>query len=142
MMNEPLRTIMTSDVITLRSDNTLGDVREILLKKRIHHVPIVDDEVLVGLVTSWDIFKLGLEVEDYQKMKVSQVMTRRLATLEPDDHIGAAAEVLMEHLFHAIPIVDAKNRLQGIVTSYDLLRYQYRKEYPENLEKFIPENMV
>jgi CBS domain-containing protein len=142
MMNEPLRTIMTSEVVSLRSDNTLGDVREILLKKRIHHVPIVDDEVLVGLVTSWDIFKLGLEVEDYQKMKVSQVMTRRLATLEPDDHIGAAAEVLMEHLFHAIPIVDNKNRLQGIVTSYDLLRYQYRKEYPENLEKFIPENMM
>ena len=68
-------------------------------------------------------------------------MTRKLATLEPDQHIGAAAEVLMEHLFHAVPIVNEAGDLVGIVTSYDILRYSYQKEYPENLEKFISENM-
>jgi len=49
--------------------------------------------------------------------------------------------VLMEHLFHAIPIVNDKHELVGIVTTYDVLRYEYNKEYPENLDKFIPENM-
>ena len=142
MMNEPVRTIMTTQVITLSPNSTLGEAREILLKKRIHHLPVVDEQrKLVGLVTSWDIFKLGKSEADYRSMKVSEVMTRRLATLEPTDKIGSVAGGLMEHLFHAIPIVNAQNELEGIVTSYDLLRYEFKKEYPENLAKFVPENM-
>ena len=142
MMNEPVRTIMTTSVITLSPNSTLGEARDILLKKRIHHLPVIDeDRKLVGLVTSWDIFKLGKSESEYHAIRVSEVMTRRLATLEPDDHIGAVAEVLMEHLFHAIPIVNGQNELEGIVTSYDLLRYEFKKEYPENLERFVVENM-
>lgn len=141
MMNERIQTIMTSQVITLSPGDTLGQAREIFMSKHIHHLPIVDGKKLVGLVTSWDLFKLGLSAVAYQDMRVSEVMTTHLATLEPDQHIGAAAEVLMEHLFHAIPIVNDKHELMGIVTTYDILRYEYQKEYPESLEKFIPDNM-
>lgn len=141
MMNEPLHTIMTANVVTLKPNNTLGDAREIFMTKRIHHIPIIEDKKLVGLITSWDIFKLGLSAVAYQDMRVSEVMTTHLATLEPEQHIGAAAEVLMEHLFHAVPIVNDKHELVGIVTTYDVLNYEYKKEYPDKLDKFIPENM-
>ncbi len=141
MMNERVHTIMTSKVITLSPSDTLGQAREIFMSKRIHHIPIVEGKKLVGLVTSWDIFKLGLSAVAYQDMRVSEVMSTHLATLDPEQHIGAVAEVLMEHLFHAVPIVNEHHELLGIVTTYDVLRYEYLKEYPENLDKFIPENM-
>ncbi len=141
MMNETLHTIMTSNVVTLSPSDTLGQAREIFMTKRIHHLPIVDGKKLVGLVTSWDIFKLGLSAVAYQDMRISEVMSTHLATLEPDQHIGAAAEVFMEHLFHAVPIVNEHRELVGIVTTYDILRYEYQKEYPASLDKFIPENM-
>ncbi len=141
MMNEAISTIMSTQLITLTPEDTLGKAREILLSKRVHHLPVVEGKKLVGMVTSWDMFKLGLSAAEYQSTKVREVMTRKLATLEPDQHIGAAAEVLMEHLFHAVPIVNEAGDLVGIVTSYDILRYSYQKEYPENLEKFISENM-
>lgn len=141
MMNETLHTIMTSNVVTLTPSDTLGQAREIFMTKRIHHLPIVDGKKLVGLVTSWDIFKLGLSAVAYQDMRISEVMSTHLATLEPDQHIGAAAEVFMEHLFHAVPIVNEHHELVGIVTTYDVLRYEYLKEYPASLDKFIPENM-
>lgn len=141
MMNEPVRSIMTTQVITLNPNSTLGEARSILLEKRIHHLPVVDGRKLVGLVTSWDIFKLGKSADEYSTIPVTEIMTTRLATLEPEDKIGAVAEVLMEHLFHAIPIVNHDYELEGIVTSYDLLRYEFRKEYPDNLDKFVPENM-
>lgn len=141
MMNERVHTIMTPNVITLAPGDTLGQAREIFMTKRIHHIPIVDGKKLVGLVTSWDLFKLGLSAVAYQDMRISEVMTTHLATLDPDQHIGAAAEILMEHLFHAIPIVNDHQELLGIVTTYDVLRYEYQKEYPESLDKFIPENM-
>lgn len=142
MMNEHLHSLMTTNVVTLTPENTLGDAREIFLQKRIHHLPIVEGKVLVGMVTSWDVFKIGKSAEECANIKIYDVMTRKLATLEPDSHLGAAAEVLMTHLFHAIPIVNEGHELIGIVTTYDLLKYAFGKEYPENLDKFVPENMV
>ena len=141
MMNELVHSHMTKDVITLTPDNTLADVRDIMLNKHIHHIPIVEGKKLVGMVTSWDLFKLGKSAEEYAGMKVSEVMTRRVATLDPDQHLGAVAEVLTRHLFHAVPIVNDEHELLGIVTSTDIIRYEHTKEYPENLEKFVGENM-
>lgn len=141
MMNERVHTIMTPNIVTLSPSDTLGAAREVFMTKRIHHIPIVEGKKLVGLITSWDVFKLGLSAVAYQDMRVSEVMSTHLATLEPEQHIGAAAEILMEHLFHAVPIVNEQRELLGIVTTYDILRYEYLKEYPENLDKFIPENM-
>jgi len=141
MMNELVQTHMTKDVITLTPDNTLADVRDIMLSKHIHHIPILDGKKLVGMVTSWDLFKLGKSADEYAAMKVSEVMTRRVATLDPDQHLGAVAEVLTRHLFHAVPIVNDEHELLGIVTSTDIIRYEHTKEYPENLEKFVGENM-
>jgi CBS domain-containing protein len=141
MMNEYVQSVMTRNVITLSSAHTLADARDILLSKHIHHIPIVEGNKLTGMISSWDIFKLGKSAEECKHIKIGDVMTTKVATLEPDSHLGAAAEVLMEHLFHAIPIVNDGRELLGIVTTYDLLKYEYSKEYPENLDKFVPENM-
>ncbi len=141
MMNEFVPAIMTTDVITLGPDSTLSEARAILLNRRIHHLPIVDGRKLVGMITTWDMFKLGKSAEEYANMKVREIMTTRLATLDEDQHIGAVAETLLEHLFHAVPIVNDHRELLGIVTATDVLRYEYSKEYPANLEKFVVENM-
>lgn len=141
MMNELVQSHMTTDVVTLGPESTLGEAREILLKKHIHHLPIVDGRRLVGMLTSWDLFKLGKSADEYKDMKVKEIMTTKVATLDPDQHLGAVAEVLTKHLFHAVPIVNDHFELLGIVTSTDIVRYEHTKEYPENLEKFIPENM-
>ena len=142
MMNEPIHAHMTKDVITLKPDSTLGEAREIMLGKHLHHLPVLEGKRLVGMITSWDIFKLGKSVEDYAGIKAREVMTTRVATLEPDQHLGAVADVLTRHLFHAVPIVNDQHELLGIVTSTDIIRYEHTKEYPENLEKFIPDNML
>lgn len=141
MMNEPVTTIMTAKVITLRPEDTLGQARDIFLSNRIHHLPIVEGEKLVGMITSWDLFKTGLSAAEYANKPISEVMTTKLAMLEPWQKIGAAAEVLMEHLFHAVPIVDESGHLKGILTTYDILKYTFRREYPQDLSKFVPENM-
>ncbi|MBC7775745.1 MAG: CBS domain-containing protein [Phycisphaerae bacterium] len=141
MMNELVHAHMTKDVVTLQPNSTLGEARDILIGKHIHHIPIVEGKKLVGMVTSWDIFKLGKSVEEYKSIKVGDVMTRRVATLDPDQHLGAVADVLTRHLFHAVPIVNDDNELLGIITSTDIIRYEHSKEYPENLEKFVIENM-
>ncbi len=141
MMNEYVTAIMTKEVITLTPDNYLEEARNLMIAKHIHHMPIVQNNKLVGMLTSWDFFKLGKATNELGSIKISEVMTTKIAALDPDQHIGAVAELLMEHLFHAVPIVNDDRELLGIVTSTDLITYEYNKEYPENLDKFIQENM-
>ena len=132
MMNEPLSSIMTTGLTTLSPDDLLDKVKKIFLTSKIHHLPVVvDNDRLVGLITSYDLCKLSVKHPDFDTMKVSDVMTTHIATLEPDEKVGAAAEVLLEHLFHAVPIV-LNGRLKGIVSSYDILKYQFAKEYPKH----------
>ena len=128
-MNERVASIMTRELITVNQADSLHKVKDILLNNRIHHVPVVDGKKLVGLVTTYDLFKLNVEHKDYPNTRVGNVMTKRIAPVESNCHIGTAAEVFMEHLFHAIPVVD-NGELVGIVTSFDILKYEYHKEYP------------
>ena len=131
MMNETVQEIMVRDVICVNPTDTLQKVKELLINNRIHHVPVVENDMkLVGIVTTYDLFKLAVDHKDYPTTKVGNVMTKILATIESTDKVGTAAEVFMEHLFHALPVVD-NGRLIGIVTSFDVLRYEYNKEYPK-----------
>ena len=131
MMNDTVATIMVRDVITVTPDDNLQKVKEQFINNRIHHIPVVEASgKLVGILTTYDLFKLNVDHKDYANTKVLNAMTKVLAVLEPNDKVGTAAEVFMEHLFHALPVVD-NGILKGIVTTFDVLRYEYEKEYPK-----------
>jgi len=136
MMNEPVSSIMTRNLITVKKDDSLKVIGDIFSTHRIHHIPVVENDELIGLVTTYDLFKSGRSKNEYDSVKVSDVMTTKLATLEADAKVGTACEVFLENLFHALPITDGK-KLVGIVTSFDVLKYVHRKEYP-NQEIFSP----
>lgn len=132
MMNEPLSTIMTSELITLGPKDTLQKAMEILRSKRIHHLPVVDGKKMVGLITTYDLFKIDRNKEEFGEIPLEEIMTKKLATLESGDKIGTAAEIFLAHLFHAIPIVD-NGDLVGIVTTHDVMKYCFRKEYTSGM---------
>ena len=132
MMNEPISTIMTKDVVTVTPEDTLKVVKDILFTRHLHHLPVVQGKKLVGIFTSYDLVKLGKSAEEYAGIKVEDVMTRKIATMSPNEKIGAAAQVFLENLFHGLPIVDDSNNLVGIITTHDILKYQFHKEYPNH----------
>jgi len=132
MMNEPVSSVMTTDLITVSPDESLDRVKEIFNTTRIHHIPVVEGDSIIGLVTTWDMWKLNKPFEEYSSIYVKDVMTTKVATLEPKSKIGTAAEVFLENLFHALPIVDS-GKLVGIITTFDVLQYQFLKEYPNHV---------
>lgn len=131
MMNEAVSTVMSTDLITVGPEDTLAKVKEIFVGNRIHHIPVVTGDSIVGLITTWDLWKINKPFDSYEGIQVKDVMTTKLATLEPSSKIGTAAEVFLENLFHALPIVE-NGKLVGIVTSFDVLQYEFRKEYPNH----------
>src|SRR6187455_1927685 len=129
MMNEPLSSIMTRNVITVGPDDKLTLARDIFMKNKVHHLPVVHGTKLLGILTTYDLFKFVRREGDYETTSVKEVMTKHVATLEPEDKIGSAAELFLENRFHAVPIVK-EGELKGIVTSFDVIKYEFHKEYP------------
>lgn len=132
MMNEPISSIMTTEVITVSPLDTLNAVKKVLFEKRIHHIPVVDDDKLVGIITSYDLMDYNVKFEQYEDILVEDLMTKKVITLGPKEKIGAAAQVFLRHLFHGMPIVNEAGELAGIVTTHDILRYNFDKAYPND----------
>ena len=129
MMNELIHSIMTREPVTVKPTDHLDVVRSIFQKSRIHHIPVVDDDgALVGLMTTYDMWKLDVPFSEYASMRVADHMSTNLARISPTDKVGTAAELFLDNRFHALPVVE-NSKLVGIVTSFDILRYNFRKEY-------------
>lgn len=129
----PISTIMTRDVITVGPEDSLKTVENIFKAHKIHHIPVIEEGKLIGLVSKSDylFFKRGfndnsidLKVDLFRLKthKVRDIMIKKLAILEPTDKINVALEVFKENLFHAIPIV-ADNQVVGMLTSYDIIKH-------------------
>lgn len=133
MMNEPLSTIMTTEVVTLGPKNTMEDAKKLFVERSFHHIPIVDGEKLVGVVTKSDLWKTGKSFDEYANILLEEIMVDKMVHLNPTQRVGVAAELFLENHFRYIPIVDG-DKLEGIVSSYDIMMYSFKKEYPRQFD--------
>lgn len=129
-MNDEISTIMTTKVVTLGPEDKVSDAREIFRTNNFHHIPICDEGILVGVVTTFDLLRLQKPRHETDNLPLREVMTSKLAVLNPTDKIGAASIVLLQNRFHSVPVVDENRKLEGILTTFDLLKYQYQTAYP------------
>lgn len=138
--NRRLGDIMTANVITVHLTTTMDVVSDIFEKKNIHHLPVVEkDGTVVGMISKSDYYQLQdsftlfkraaaerINQAVFRSLLASEVMSKQVAVLNPDDSVLMAAGYFRENLFHAIPIVDKDRRILGIVTTYDLLTYAFQ----------------
>lgn len=143
----PISTIMTKDIYTLNPDNSISDADRLFKTYSIHHIPIVLDLKLVGMVSKSDFnfFKRGFmdkrhdsKIEEIRMKNypVSSIMTVGLGKMEPHDRINVALEIFKKNIFHAIPVVE-KDKLVGIVTTYDIIKHLSTDKEAESKYNFI-----
>jgi acetoin utilization protein AcuB len=93
---------------------------------------VISEGELVGMLSKSDfyLFKRGFTMNESERIEeevrlnnycAKDIMTKKLAKLNPDDKINVALEVFNENLFHAIPIVEGNN-IVGLVTTFDIIR--------------------
>ncbi|ALT69823.1 CBS domain-containing protein [Methanobrevibacter millerae] len=138
-INEPVREIMSRDVICLSEKSSIYDVVDVMLANQIGALPIVDgDENLVGIVTERDIaLSLAGEIDD---RTAQDYMSTKVFTTTPGTPIESACKIMVRNGLRRIPIVGgeadiskAAKKLLGIVTSTDLIRFFNAKEFFDNL---------
>lgn len=128
----PIKSIMTTHLITVNPKDKLVDVKEIFEKNNIHHLPVVRFTEIVGMISKTDFlhFIRGFNHNDEDRFVnearlraycAEDLMTKGLAKLSPNDRINVALEVFLVNRFHAVPIVD-NNELVGILTTFDIIK--------------------
>lgn len=124
---------MTTDPVSVDRDQPLSEVYHVLKRARFHHVPVLDGDVPVGMISSTDILKLVYDVGgssdrmlttmlDHQ-FNIDDAMSTELRTLPESATVHDAAVALAEGDVHSVLVVDVDGGLVGIVTSTDLVRY-------------------
>jgi CBS domain-containing membrane protein len=124
MRDTAINRIMTTNPETVQSGDPAMAAKELLESGDIHHLPVIHEGKLVGIVSSTDLLKLYLLDEGRVpifKATVRQIMQSDPVVLESGANLRDAAEKLSEGGFHALPVVDPDRTLVGIVTSSDLI---------------------
>jgi CBS domain-containing protein/nucleotide-binding universal stress UspA family protein len=122
---------MTPAPLTVSPATPVAKAHDLMLYRRIRHLPVVDDGRLVGIITDRDIrtvlpspatsFSVGEIRFLLDKLKVGEVMTRSVVTVAPHERLADAVRLMLDNKFGSLPVVD-DGQLVGIVTDLDLLR--------------------
>ncbi len=132
-----LDTIMTRHVVTVKMDDELGKIRELFDKYRFHHVLVVDQCRVVGVISDRDLLhnvspfigkasERTLDVASLHR-KAHQIMTRTLISAAPDTPIGDVVLLLLNNKISCLPVLDSNGACVGIVTMRDLLRWSLKQ---------------
>jgi len=125
---------MTHKVISVRPETSVIEARDLMQKHRIRHLPVVDDnDFLLGIITDRDVRSIlpaafyaksdtHQEVGDFSGVTVSEAMTPNPRTVSPEDTIEDVLLQIQSLRVGALPVVDRRGRLKGLISVRDLLR--------------------
>ena len=122
---------MKADPVSVPPYAPLLEAVGIMVDRDVRHVPVVDSEGrVVGIVTDRDVRTaigdpveaLHQELTELEELQVSGVMTTDVVTVRDDRHLSDVARQFVDERVGAIPVVDAEDRLVGIVTYVDVIR--------------------
>ena len=127
-----VKDVMKTQLVTLNADSKLGFANDIMYLGRIRHLPVVKGETVAGILTQRDLYRASLtsiltnwkeNKEFLDSIKVSEVMTKNVVTISPDAAIEEAAQLMIDKKVGALPVVQDKNKLIGLITETDVLQY-------------------
>jgi CBS domain-containing membrane protein len=123
---------MTRDVVTVDENDTLVNLLGSLKALCFRHLPVTDDDRLIGLITETDL--LGIAASNLlphhaaqdralqERVRVRDIMVRDVVTVSPDSSLKEAGRLLLKQRFGCLPVVDANSQLLGILTMSDFVK--------------------
>ena len=125
---------MKQNAITVKPDDTMDDVREILRDKKISGAPVAQGDELVGIISIEDLIKSLVRGETGHKVK--DKMTTDVVTLCSDDLLVVAINRFDTFRYGRFPVIDRKTKkLVGILTKGDVIRCLLKRLELNHLEK-------
>ncbi len=118
--------IMSKQVINIDYRRSVKEAMDVMDNYNVRHLPVMNGENLIGIVSKSDVDKVKF-LESYTKnnenvhnLSIEHFMTKSVNTIQHDDTIREAGEILSLMSYHALPVLDGEN-LVGIITSTDFI---------------------
>lgn len=124
--------VMAREVVTLGPEDRLDLADDVMRLGRIRHMPVLEAERLVGIVSSRDLLAASLSKHlafdaperrtFLRSVTVSEAMTRDPITIEPTATLREAADRMLRHRIGCLPVTRSDGSFVGLVTETDLVR--------------------
>ncbi|WP_396596829.1 CBS domain-containing protein [Dokdonia sp. R86516] len=129
----PISSIMTTNLVTLKTTDSLEHAEQLFKEHQIRHIPVVAETHIIGMLSYTDLLRISFadavdedeqEVDTvvYNMFTIEQVMAKKLVSVTPETTIKEVAEILANKEFHALPVLQ-DGTLVGIVTTTDLIQF-------------------
>ncbi len=126
-----VKEVMSKDLVVVSPTERIVHARRQMLEAHIGRLPVVEDDKLVGMITSKDLLRAFLEFrksvpEKYQKSQIKDLLVEDIMSSNPvfvskDMSITEISNIIMETGFNGLPVVE-DNKVVGIITQTDILR--------------------
>jgi len=135
-------TVMSSDIITVESSETLGKAAKLMLENQIGGIPVVDEDKLVGIITKSDFVKICQGVP-YNKTSIEDKMETDLMIINPQDRLVHARRMIIDEDVGRLLVMNEGN-LEGIITAKDiaLSMMSFRKLVPDKYQSARIRNLL
>jgi acetoin utilization protein AcuB len=123
---------MSRPVISIDKKDTMQRAIALINENKIRLLPVTDKGALCGILSDRDLKRASasdatsLDVHELlyliSKIKVGDIMTHDVITVNPDFTLEEAADVMLSHKLSGVPVVDDKDQLCGVITQTDLFK--------------------
>jgi CBS domain-containing protein len=120
-MGPKVADVMTQRPRAVTPQTSLTEVAEVMENEDVGAVPLVEGDRLVGIVTDRDIVVRAIaKGKDPRGMPASEVSSRELLTVSPDDDLSDALNVMAQHQVRRLAVTAEDDRLVGVVSQADV----------------------
>ncbi len=131
MHDERVRHVMVEAVVSIDIHEPVTEALRLFAEYPLHHLPVIDKSGLRGILSSADMLKLEFFLPKggakapaamlNDRFRIDTLMRSPVVTASPDDLISEAATRMAAHAVHALPVVNERNQLLGMVTTTDIM---------------------
>ena len=134
-MAKSVRDVMTPSVRTVSPTQSLVEAAEVMKGEDVGSVPVVEEGRLTGILTDRDIVTRAVaERRDPQSVRVNEVASRELVTVEPEQDLDEARALMARHQVRRLPVVE-EGQLVGMLAQADVALEAKEKQVGETVEE-------
>ncbi len=120
--------IMTRKMITAGMDDSINTVRNFFKYAEFHHILVVEDRKLVGVISDRDLLAEGRCDTINPNKRTHQIMSRMPITVDAQTSIEKASNLLLENNISCLPVLSSQGVVEGVLTWKDILKFYLKNK--------------
>ena len=117
-----IRDLMTTEIETVTADQTAKEAAAFMLRADTGSIPVCDGGKVIGMITDRDIAVRGIAKGRGPETSVRDLMSNKIVCANEDDDVAAIAQKMSDSQVRRLPVIDANDKLVGMVSLGDLSR--------------------